>query len=92
MKEKKEAAALPLALTCGQIRRKCGKCHQIRHLERRPLKSTRELEEEARKKNLVAAEVARREAAAAEVIGFMCRHAVGDKVTRPPCDRLIGLC
>ena len=92
MKEKKAAAAPPLALTCGQIKRKCGKCHQIRHLERRPLKSARELEEEARKKNLVAAEVARRWAAAAEVIDFMCRHAVDDKVARPPCDRLNGLC
>ena len=89
-KAKKAAAAVPLALPCGQIKRQCGKCHQIRWLQPRPPKTSRELEEDAakRKKKLDAAdEACRLEAAEDKKIEFMCRHAVGDKVARPPCAR-----
>ena len=87
-KAKKAAAALPLALPCGQIKRKCGKCHHIRWLERRLPKTPHQLEEDAakrKKKKDAADEACRLEAAADDKIKFICRHDVDDEVTRPPC-------
>ena len=81
------AAALPLALTCGQIQRKCGRCKQSRWLNLRAPKTSTDLEKDAAKRNKkkdAADEACRREAADDEKIKFMCRHAVGDEVTRPP--------
>jgi hypothetical protein len=90
-KAKTAAAALPLvplALPCAQIKRQCGKCKHTRWLQLRPPKTQRELEEEAikrKKKKDAADEACRLQAAADEKIQFMCRHDVGDEVSRPPC-------
>ena len=87
-KAKKAAAAVPLAplaLPCAQIKRQCGKCHQIRWLERRPPKTAAELEEDDAKRKKKKDEACRLEAAADDKIKFMCRHDVDDEVTRPPC-------
>ena len=47
-------------------------------------KTAEAMREEEEKRTAKAVESARRKADGDEVMNFMCRHAVGDKVTRPP--------
>jgi hypothetical protein len=54
-------------------------------------KTAEAVEEKEKKKMETAMESARRKADDDEVMKFMCRHAVGDKVTRPPWRSLAKL-
>ena len=86
-KEAAAALAQVFALPCDQRQVKCGRCHQMRWLRKALPKTAEAVEEEEKKKTEMAMESARHEADDDEVMKFMCRHAVGDKVTRPPCAR-----
>ena len=89
-KAAKQAAAAHaevFALPCDQRQVKCGRCHQMRWLKKALPKTAEAMKEEEKKKTEQAVESARRKAEDDEVMKFLCRHAVGDEVTRPPCAR-----
>ena len=56
----------------------------MRWLKKALPKTAEAMREEEEKRTAKAVESARRKADGDEVMNFMCRHAVGDKVTRPP--------
>ena len=83
------ALAQVFALPCDQRQVKCGRCKQMRWLRKALPKTAEAVEEEEEKKREMAIETraARRKAEDDDVMQFLCRHAVGDEVTRPPCAR-----
>jgi hypothetical protein len=89
-KKAKEAAAARaqvFTLPCDQRQVKCGTCKQTRWLKKALPKTAEAVEEEEEKKREMATETARRKAEDADVMKFLCRHPVGDEVTRPHCAR-----
>ena len=89
-KKAKDAAAARaqvFALPSDQRQVRCGRCKQMRWLKKALPKTAEAVEEEEEKKREMATETARRKAEDADVMKFLCRHAVGDEVTRPPCAR-----